>query len=125
MRHIITLAAALVALLVLAVPAFAQSGDLDCPDFSSQAEAQAEYDKDTSDPHDLDRDDDGEACEDSEYTSTGSSDTEGSDVVPPTRAELGGGGGTTGGADPFLLFAAAAGALVSLGGAVAIARHRD
>jgi hypothetical protein len=37
--------------------------DLDCNDFSSQEEAQAEYDSDRSDPHGLDADNDGKACE--------------------------------------------------------------
>jgi excalibur calcium-binding domain-containing protein len=37
--------------------------DLDCSDFSTQEEAQAEYDRDTSDPNYLDGDDDGIACE--------------------------------------------------------------
>lgn len=38
--------------------------DLDCEDFDTQQEAQEVYEEDPSDPHDLDRDDDGEACED-------------------------------------------------------------
>jgi Excalibur calcium-binding domain len=37
--------------------------DLDCDDFSSQAEAQATLEVDPSDPHGLDGDDDGKACE--------------------------------------------------------------
>jgi hypothetical protein len=37
--------------------------DLACSDFSSQAEAQATYDADPSDPHGLDLDLDGVACE--------------------------------------------------------------
>lgn len=43
----------------------AQSGDLDCSDFDTQAQAQAVYDQDPSDPNRLDADNDGEACEDS------------------------------------------------------------
>lgn len=43
------------------------SPDLDCPDFRSQAEAQATFDywmaRGKGDVHRLDRDDDGEACE--------------------------------------------------------------
>lgn len=39
------------------------TGDLDCADFSTQEEAQAEFDADPSDPNGLDRDDDGYACE--------------------------------------------------------------
>ncbi len=38
--------------------------DLDCADFATQAEAQAELDADPSDPNDLDADADGVACED-------------------------------------------------------------
>lgn len=37
--------------------------DLDCADFASQGEAQAVYDADPSDPHGLDADGDGVACE--------------------------------------------------------------
>ena len=38
-------------------------GDLDCADFATQAEAQAEFDADPTDPNGLDADDDGKACE--------------------------------------------------------------
>ena len=38
-------------------------GDLDCADFASQAEAQATFDADPSDPNGLDADNDGIACE--------------------------------------------------------------
>jgi Excalibur calcium-binding domain len=41
----------------------AQPGDLDCADFASQADAQAEFQRDPSDPHGLDPDGDGTACE--------------------------------------------------------------
>jgi len=47
-------------------PALAQD-DLDCADFSSQEEAQAELERDPSDPNNLDADDDGIACEDFDY----------------------------------------------------------
>jgi len=39
------------------------NGELDCADFATQEEAQAEYDRDTSDPYGLDADSDGIACE--------------------------------------------------------------
>lgn len=50
---------------LVAVGATAASGqvDLDCIDFATQAEAQAEFDADPSDPHGLDADGDGIACE--------------------------------------------------------------
>lgn len=40
-------------------------GDLDCEDFATQEEAQAEFDLDPSDPNNLDADNDDMACEDS------------------------------------------------------------
>jgi hypothetical protein len=43
-------------------PAYAQE-DLDCADFATQAEAQAELARDRSDPNNLDADDDGVPCE--------------------------------------------------------------
>lgn len=55
--------------------------DLDCADFASQAEAQAEFDKDTTDPNNLDADNDGIACESldggTEDSGTGAGDTGG------------------------------------------------
>lgn len=38
--------------------------DLDCADFSSREEAQSELERDPDDPHNLDADNDGKACED-------------------------------------------------------------
>lgn len=46
-----------------AVRAAQAQADLDCADFATQAEAQAEFDADTSDPNGLDADSDGLACE--------------------------------------------------------------
>jgi len=39
-----------------------------CGDFATQAQAQAEFDKDRTDPNQLDGDDDGQACEDFTYS---------------------------------------------------------
>ena len=47
-------------------PAFAQD-QYDCASFGSQASAQAELERDPSDPSNLDADDDGQACEDYDY----------------------------------------------------------
>lgn len=57
------------AFLLLSGPAVsAQSTDLNCDDFPSRATAQATLDADTSDPNDLDgNDDDGLACESFDY----------------------------------------------------------
>ncbi len=76
-----------VSLLLLAIPmaapVLAQSGDLDCADFGSQAQAQNELESDPSDPNGLDGDNDGVACETYDYDGGGS----------------GGGGGGTGDLD--------------------------
>jgi hypothetical protein len=48
-------------------------GDLDCADFSSREEAQAELESDLRDPNNLDADDDGQACEEFDYGGTASS----------------------------------------------------
>jgi hypothetical protein len=61
--------------------------DLDCSDFSSQEDAQAELDRDTSDPNNLDSDNDGQACED--FFGTQVSHVR---VLPRGGVETGGGG---------------------------------
>jgi hypothetical protein len=53
-------------ILIAATPSsrvLAQGGDLDCNDFQFQEDAQAELERDRSDPHNLDNDNDGIACE--------------------------------------------------------------
>ena len=47
------------------LPSASAQEDLDCANFVTQEEAQAELERDPSDPNNLDADDDGEACEDS------------------------------------------------------------
>jgi hypothetical protein len=61
----------LLSISALGSPAWAQDDDLNCADFSSQAEAQRELEKDRSDPNNLDADDDGQACEDFDYGTGG------------------------------------------------------
>ena len=55
---------ALAAALVFPMSGTALAQDLDCSDFATQAEAQAEFDADPSDPNRLDADNDSLACED-------------------------------------------------------------
>ncbi len=74
-------------------------GDRDCGSFRSQAQAQAAYDADPSDPNRLDADGDGEACEDFDYPIDDPGQT-GQGGTP--RPEL----PDTGGADPALPLAA-------------------
>lgn len=93
--------------LTFTAPALAQQ-DYNCSDFATQEEAQAEYEKDKSDPHGLDGDNDGVACESlpsSGGTGDGgqppaddgqgdqSTDTDGQvEQVPQGGVETGGGG---------------------------------
>jgi hypothetical protein len=68
---------ALALLMAGAVGAQETTDQFDCADFDSQAEAQAELDRDPSDPSNLDADDDGQACEEFDYAvGAGSSDND-------------------------------------------------
>jgi LPXTG-motif cell wall-anchored protein len=67
--------------------------DLDCADFGTQIEAQAELDADTSDPHGLDADGDGVACESLPAGGDGGEDDQatgegGGEQLPLTGASL-------------------------------------
>src|SRR3712207_4024809 len=53
-------------------PAFAQTDQYDCESFGSQQSAQAELERDLSDPSNLDPDADGIACEEYDYGGGGS-----------------------------------------------------
>lgn len=122
MRHTVTFAAALVAVLIVAMPASAQA-DLNCDDFETQPEAQAELDRDPSDPHGLDGDGDGVACESLPGGApAGAGGETSADIAVPDRAELGG-GGAAGAIDPIRAIVAAVGMLLSFGGAAHIARR--
>lgn len=60
--------------------------DLDCKDFQYQEDAQAEYEKDRSDPHGLDDDKDGIACESLKKRGTTPTKTI-TPTVPPSATE--------------------------------------
>lgn len=62
------------------------SQDLDCADFPSQEAAQREFERDRSDPHRLDADDDGEACEEFDYTGA-ATDTDNTDTTGQAQAD--------------------------------------
>jgi hypothetical protein len=57
-------------------------GDLDCGDFGSQAEAQANLEANPSDPNGLDGNDDGVACENYDYSGSGGGGTDPVDEAP-------------------------------------------
>jgi hypothetical protein len=60
---LVPLVVAVAAVLPLAGVASAQTGDRDCPDFATQAEAQEALDSRAGDPERLDANDNGIACE--------------------------------------------------------------
>ncbi|TFV62243.1 excalibur calcium-binding domain-containing protein [Geodermatophilus sp. DF01-2] len=101
--------------------------DRDCPDFASQAEAQAAFDAVPGDPERLDADDDGIACEEQQYAPTasasGQTGTGGPQVsTRPSGAVAAGDGsaGEDGSALPYVLGGAA---LAAAGGAAVAARR--
>ncbi len=63
----------------LGISSAAAQGDLDCKDFSSQEDAQANLDANPSDPNGLDRDNDGQACDTFNYGGGGGGSGGGSD----------------------------------------------
>ncbi|MGY1680587.1 excalibur calcium-binding domain-containing protein [Geodermatophilus sp. SYSU D01176] len=99
--------------------------DRDCPDFASQAAAQAAFDAVPGDPERLDADDDGIACEDQQYAPASSTSTGTSQVsTRPVGAVAAGDGSASasedGSALPFVLGGAA---LAAAGGAAVAARR--
>jgi len=126
------------AVAVLAVGAMAPlsgsafAADRDCSDFDTQQEAQAVHDQDTSDPHRLDDDGDGVACESLPPGSGGSGEDETDDSestgqvshVPSGGADTGG-GSTADGAGDTALLAGGGAVLAALGlGGWTVARGR-
>lgn len=118
-----TTAAAMVlaagAALPLAGVAQAQPDDRDCPDFSSQQEAQEALDSAVGDPERLDADDDGIACETLDGSDSGGGQDDAADdqVTAVPRGGVDTGDGSAAGDEaPVLLllggFTAAAGATV-------------
>ena len=120
MRRTTTAAGVLVtAVLTFGITGTANAAtDRDCPDFASQAAAQAAFDAVSGDPERLDADDDGIACEDQAYASTGGTQV----TARPAGAVAAGDGsaGEDGSALPFVLGGAA---LAAAGGAAVAARR--
>jgi hypothetical protein len=128
---LVSLAVAVAAVLPLAGVASAQTGDRDCPDFATQAEAQEALDSQAGDPERLDANDNGIACEsefaDSTPTTTAKPTTTPTStpapagqvrVVPRGAVDTGDGSGGDTGAWQLLLV----GAITA--GAVTVVRRR-
>jgi hypothetical protein len=99
----------------------AAAQDLDCENFKTQAEAQAVYNQNRTDPHGLDRDKDGKACEALPGGVPGSA--EGPSPVPSGGVETGAGG--TAEDSPELLVLGVAGSAGLLAGGAVLARRRS
>jgi hypothetical protein len=117
-----SLLTALALMTLFAVPALAQD-DQNCDDFASQADAQAHYDADTSDPDGLDADNDGQACEAYDYPNVIEPSPEPSPAPsptpePPTMPTTGAGGLATGAGIPVAPLGLAASGLLAAGYAV-------
>ena len=101
-----------------------------CPDFVSQADAQAVYNADPTDPNQLDRDNDGQACEDHDYvanpgtvTSAMALGTTSQVTSRPAGAVAAGDGSSSGGGASALPYVLGGVALTAAGGAAFAARR--
>ena len=104
-------------LVLFAAPASA-AVDLNCEDFASQAEAQVVLDGNPSDPNGLDADDDGQACEEFTYGTSGQ-------VATPPAGGVATGDGSTADADAGVLPFVAGGVGLAAAGAAAFAARRN
>jgi hypothetical protein len=84
----VVFAALWVITLIFAAPALAQADQYACASFGSQESALAELERDPSDPSNLDPDDDGQACEDYDYGTTGESPQADDTGAETTTGEL-------------------------------------
>ena len=104
--------------------------DLDCGDFTWQEDAQAVLDRDPSDPHGLDGDDnDGKACEHLPSRATGSDEDAATNGDQDTGAAPNGGvetgaGGTAEDDSALLVPVSLAGGVVLAAGGVVLVRRR-
>jgi hypothetical protein len=100
--------------------------DLDCSDFATQAEAQAVYDRDPSDPNRLDADNDGVACENLPGGAPGSAENGDEDTgAAPSGGVEAGAGGMADESNLLLPAGLAGGVLLAAGGVVLIRRRPD
>jgi excalibur calcium-binding domain-containing protein len=114
-------AAALAAAMSFPMAGVAAANDLDCEDFTTQAEAQAVYNQNPSDPNGLDRDKDGKACEALPGGPLGSA--EGPSPTPSGGVETGAGG--TAEDSPELLVLGVVGTAALTAGVAVLARRRS
>ncbi|WP_100498222.1 excalibur calcium-binding domain-containing protein [Geodermatophilus chilensis] len=101
--------------------------DRDCPDFASQAAAQAAFDAVPGDPERLDADDDGIACEDQQYapasSTSGQTGTGSSQVSTRPAGAVAAGDGSASEDGSTLPYVLGGAALAAAGGAAVAARR--
>jgi hypothetical protein len=107
----------------LAVGGVAQSADLDCANFASQQEAQANLDANPGDPNGLDADHDGQACEEFQYGGGAGGGGVGQVATPPVGGVAAGDGSTEDSGPGALPFVLGGLGLVAAGGAGVAARR--
>lgn len=108
------------AVLTLATAGTANAAtDRDCPDFASQAAAQAVFDAVPGDPERLDADNDGIACEDQAYAAASG----GSQVTTRPAGAVAAGDGSASEDGSVLPFVLGGAALAAAGGAAVAARR--
>ncbi|MCT2589873.1 hypothetical protein LHJ74_08090 [Streptomyces sp. N2-109] len=99
-------------------------GDKDCKDHASQKEAQRTFDADTSDPQNIDTDDDQKACETWPPGPGDPSNAGDGGEAPEGSVDAGAGGASQDPANATLPLAIAAGAsLAAAGGVLVVRRH--
>ena len=130
MRRTTTAAGVLVtAVLTFGITGTANAAtDRDCPDFASQAAAQAAFDAIPGDPERLDADDDGIACEDQAYAaapapSSAAATPSSSQVTTRPAGAVAAGDGSASEDGSVLPFVLGGAALAAAGGAAVAARR--
>ncbi len=131
--HTLALAGATAIVTVTAAPAAAHTGgDLDCADFATQAEAQAELQAHPGDPNNLDRDNDGVACEthfgmgdggDGDDNADGGNVDQDNGTAPGAGVDTGAGG--TAASTDLALPLGATGLVFLAGGAILMRRRQE
>ena len=118
------------AALSLGVSGTAHAADTyNCPDFVSQADAQAVYNANPSDPNQLDRDNDAQACEDHDYVANPGTVTSAmalgttSQVTSRPAGAVAAGDGSSSSDASALPYVLGGGALIAAGGAAFAARR--
>ena len=106
-------------------PGTASAADFDCSHFATQAEAQAVYDATPGDPHGLDADGDGIACESLPGGATEDGTNFGAQVANQPAGAVAAGDGSSAGDEGSALPYALGGIFLTAAGGAALAARRS